>query len=163
MGKPLLAGPRPKSVSVYFPFRTSFFTRPSKGTSADLQYFVAPLDAVKPGSAIPWRRISGPDDHVYGMTAFGDRLLVIAYADAPRYKVLELDAANGTLAAARDFVPQREDLLDSVVLAQDGAYVSYQRGGVFQLERVSWNGARENVSLPYAGRIYDLTASPDRA
>lgn len=132
------------------------------GTSADLEYFVAPLDSVKPGATIPWRRVSGPNDHVYGMSAFGDRLYAYAYTDAPRFKIISFDAANGTLADARDFVPHHgSDVLDSYAVAQDGLYVAYNRGGTFGVERIAWDGTRSPIAMPYPGSIFGLSASPD--
>jgi prolyl oligopeptidase len=51
--------------------------RASPGTSADIEYFVAPFAAVVPGPNIPWRRVTGPDDHVWSMSAYQDRLYAL--------------------------------------------------------------------------------------
>lgn len=132
------------------------------GTSADLEYFTAPLEAIRPGQPIPWRRISGPGDKVWGMAAHGERLFAFTFANAPRFRIVEVDPTAPALAAARDFVRQNEDVLDGWALAQDGMYVSYNEGGKFRLERIGWNGARETVALPYSGTISGLSASPDK-
>jgi prolyl oligopeptidase len=132
------------------------------GTSADLQYFIAPLDAIRPGLPIPWRRVSGPADKVWGMTAHGERLFAYTYGDAPRFKVVEIDPAAPTVAASREFIRHDEDVLDAWAAAQDGMYVSYNEGGKFRLERIGWNGTRETIALPYSGTISGLSASPDK-
>jgi len=131
------------------------------GTSADLEYFVAPLDSVVPGAQIPWRRISGPTDHVYAMTLHGDQLIAVSYDGAPRYKVLELDAATGTLAGARELLPQSAGVIENFVVADDGLYVALLEGGLSRIERVRWdNGAKENVAMPYGGSLSAPGSSP---
>lgn len=132
------------------------------GASADLEYFVAPMDAVIPGMPIPWRRVTGPKDGVLGMAAHGERLFAYSYADAPRFEVLEIDPAVPTISAAREFIRHDKDVLDGFAVAQDGMYLSYNEGGRFRLERVGWNGNRETIALPYDGTISGLSASPDR-
>lgn len=132
------------------------------GTSADLQYFIAPLSDIRPGLPIPWQRVSGPADKVYGMTAHGDRIFALTYDNAPRFKLVEIDAAAPTIASTRDFAPHDDDVLDGWAAAQDGMYVSYNEGGKYRLERIGWNGTRETIALPYSGTISGLAASPDK-
>jgi prolyl oligopeptidase len=96
------------------------------------------------------------------MAAHGDRLFAFTFADAPRFRIVEIDPAAGTMASARDFVGHDQDVLDGYAMAEDGMYVSYNEGGKFRLERVGWNGSRETIALPYSGTISGLSASPDR-
>ena len=124
----------------------------SPGTSADQQYFVAPLAKVTPG-ATPWRRLSGPTDKVWAMAAHGNTLYALSYADAPNYRILSFDAKKGTLAKAKVLVPERKDaLIESFVVAKDALYLQVIENGKSVVERVSFDGKkREAIKLPFEG------------
>lgn len=123
----------------------------SQGTSADLEYFVAPIDKIVPGKT-PWRRLSGPDDKVYGMLARGDTVYALSYRDAERFRLLSLDARTGTLGNARVFAAERAAILQEYTAAEDGMYLQLFDGGKTRLERVSYDGKkRELIALPYDG------------
>ena len=125
------------------------------GTSADLEYFVGTDDG--------WRRLSDADDHINGMTAHGGKIYALSYAGAPRYRIVELDAATGSLATARDFLPQQEEVIDNFVAAEDAMYVQLLDGGLSRILRIPWDGSgREEVKLPFGGAIYGLHANADR-
>jgi prolyl oligopeptidase len=90
----------------------------SPGTIADAELFVAPLAKVAPGTT-PWRRITGPTDHVIRMIQHGDTLYALSYADAPRRRVLAIDAAKGTLASAKVFVAEGSAVIQQIIAAED--------------------------------------------
>ncbi|HET7706568.1 MAG TPA: prolyl oligopeptidase family serine peptidase [Thermoanaerobaculia bacterium] len=125
------------------------------GTSADLEYFLKSDDG--------WRRLSTRDDHIYGMTAHGDRIYALSYADAPRYRIVEFDAASGSLSAASDFLPQQKEIIENFVTAKDAMYVQLLDRGLSRIIRIPWDGSgREEVKLPFGGAIYGLRANADR-
>jgi prolyl oligopeptidase len=125
------------------------------GTSADLEYFV--------GTGEGWRRLSDADDHVYAMTAHGDRIYALTYAGAPRYRIVELDAATGSLADASDFLPQQAEIIETFVAASDAMYVQLLDRGLSRVIRIPWDGSgREEVELPFEGAISGLRANADR-
>lgn len=124
------------------------------GTSADTEYFVAPLAKVAPDKT-PWRRISGPNDHVTSIEARGDTLYALSYDQAPRYRILAIDAKAGTLATAKVFVPESDAVLEGFVTADDAMYVQYFDGGKTRVERITYDGKkREVVKLPFDGTTY---------
>lgn len=134
----------------------------SPGTSADVQYFVAPVDEVVPGKT-PWRRLTGPSDGVTYMVAYGDTLYAYSYAGAPRYRILSFDARTGTLAKAKVFVPEGEAILEDFFTSRDAMYLQLFDGGKTRIERLSYDGKRrESVPLPYDASvsIYGEQARP---
>ncbi|HEX4416974.1 MAG TPA: prolyl oligopeptidase family serine peptidase, partial [Kofleriaceae bacterium] len=132
----------------------------SPGTSADTEYFVAPLAQVAPGRT-PWRRVSGPNDHIRQMFAHGDTIYALSYAGAPRYQVLAFDAAHGTLATAKLVVPEGA-LIDDLEPAADAIYLLRFDGGTSRIERLSYDGKqRTEVALPFAGTA-EIATQPDR-
>jgi prolyl oligopeptidase len=133
------------------------------GTSADLEYFIAPASEASPGGTIHWRRLSTNHDHIRGMSVYGDRVYAMSYDSAPRFKIVSFDARDGSLATATTFVPPSRSVIDSFAPARDGLYVQFLDGGISRLERVSWDGKeRLQIALPYAGAIDSLVAEPDR-
>ncbi|MBL8112798.1 MAG: S9 family peptidase [Acidobacteria bacterium] len=135
----------------------------SPGTSADVEYFVAPAASASPGARIPWRRVSGPKDHIKGMVAHGDRLYALSYDGAPRFKVVSFDAKDGSLASAKDFVPASRTVLEEFAPARDGLYLRLLERGISRLARVPYaGGPAEDVPLPFAGALYNLSTEADR-
>lgn len=134
----------------------------SPGTTADPSFFVAPLAKVVPGTAIPWRRISGPTDHVVDLVAHGDTLYAMSYASAARYKILAIDARKGTLATARVFVPEGKEVLEGMAAADDAMYLQLLDAGLSRVARLAWDGKhRDEVALPYVGSA-SISANIDR-
>lgn len=131
----------------------------SPGTSADVEYFVAPLAEVIPGHT-PWRRLSGPTDHVVAMLAHGDTIYALSYAGAPRYRVLAIDAATGTLESAKVFVAESSAVIEGIVAAEDALYLQLFDGCRTRIERVSYDGSRRSeVVLPFQGSAVFIGSS----
>ena len=130
------------------------------GTSADLEYFVGVNDETTSGH---WRRLSDRDDHVIAMVAHGGKIYALSYAGAPRYRILQFDAATGSLSTATDFLPQQKEVIENFVAAEDAMYVQLLDRGLARIIRLGWDGStREEVPLPFGGAVDGLTASADR-
>jgi prolyl oligopeptidase len=131
------------------------------GTSADLEYFVAPVARLAPGKTA-WRRLSGPTDHVAQMAARDNTIYALSYAGAPRYRILALDAATGTLASAKVFVAEGSSVIEGFVVADDAMYLRLFDGGQSRIERVTYDGKqRTAVALP-AQSTATFVGSPNR-
>lgn len=131
------------------------------GTSADIEFFVAPLASATPGHAA-WRRIAGPNDHVRQAVAHGDTIYALSYAGAPRYRVLAFDAARGTLQSAHVFVAEGEVVLRRMMAADDAMYLLELDGGQTRIERITYDGnQRSEVKLPFPASA-QIWTSPDR-
>ncbi|MEO8702888.1 MAG: prolyl oligopeptidase family serine peptidase [Kofleriaceae bacterium] len=127
----------------------------SPGTSADLEYFVAPAKAIVPGKPIPWRRISGPKDGVSNLAVHGDTIYALTYAGAKRFRVLALDAKTGTMANAREAVPESKEVIEYLVTAADGLYLQLLDAGNSRVVRLSYDGKkRDEIKLPFTGAVY---------
>ena len=103
----------------------------------------------------PWKRALGTEANVraasevnQGAAWDGDRLLVIAYQDAPRGKLLALDA-NGQSKA---LVPQGEWAMHSVAPIKGGFLITEVRGPDWRVQQYSSAGKFvRTVSLPENG------------
>jgi prolyl oligopeptidase len=116
----------------------------------------------------PWKRALGTDANVRaasevnrGAAWDGDRLLVIAYQDAPRGKLLALDA-NGKSSL---LVPQGEWAMHSVAPIKDGFLITEVRGPDWRVQQYS-NGGKfvRTVALPSTGLgVGTIASSADSA
>ena len=132
------------------------------GTSADIEFFVAPAASIGTAAAIPWRRVSTNADHLRALTAHGDELYALSYDKAPRFKMVTIDAESGTAATARDFVPPATRVLENFAAARDGLYLLYLDRGISQIERIGWDGAgRTKVEMP-EGAVAAISGEPYR-
>jgi prolyl oligopeptidase len=97
---------------------------------------------------------------VVAMLAHGDTIYALSYADAPRYRVLAIDAANGTLATAKVFVAEGSAVIEDIVAAEDALYLKLFDGGQTRIERISYDGTRRSeVVLPFQGSAVFIGAS----
>lgn len=116
----------------------------------------------------PWKQAFGTEANVraawevnQGAAWDGDRLLVIAYQDAPRGKLLALDAnGHSTL-----LVPQGEWAMHSVAPIRDGFLVTDVRGPDWRVQQYTSDGKFvRTMALPQTGiGIGTIASSADSA
>ena len=118
-------------------------------------YYIAPVESIgKPNAA--WRKVADFADEVTQIIVHGDDLYLLTYKDAPRYKVLRIDARNPDLAAAEIVVPPGEAVITYLDAALDTLYVELNDGGIGRILRVPYGRApkAERVALPFDGSVY---------
>jgi prolyl oligopeptidase len=118
-------------------------------------YYIEPVGKVgKTNSA--WRKLAGFSDGVTDIEMHNDELYVLTYKDAPRYKVLRIDARHPDLAAAEVVVPAGNAVVTSISSAQDALYVQLLDGGINRVLRVPYgpHPRPEEVKLPFAGSAF---------
>ena len=118
-------------------------------------YYVAPIETLgKAGT--PWRKVADFADGVTDLTIQKNDLYLLTYKDAPRYKVLRLDARNPNLAAAEVVVPQGQHVVTGIARASDALYVQFMDGGISRLSRLNYGPVPklEPVPLPADGSAF---------
>ena len=118
-------------------------------------YYIAPVDSIgKPNT--PWRKIADFADGVTSVAVHGDDLYLLTYKDAPRYKIVRIDARKPDLSAGWTVVPAGEALIADMSQASDALYVRLMDGGIGRLLRVPFGPAAkpEHVALPFDGNVY---------
>jgi prolyl oligopeptidase len=118
------------------------------------------LAAAKP----QWRKIVATEDAVIAIEAWRDELFLLSHRNAPRYRVLRLDAASPSIARARVVVPEGDSVIQSMALARDALYLRTTVGGLDRLERMALAapGRAEFVKTPFEVGIAQLAAHPRR-
>lgn len=121
-------------------------------------YYIAPVDSIgKPNPT--WRKIADFADGVTDIAIHGDDLYLLTYKDAPRYKIVRIDARGRgrDLASSEIVVPPSEFVTTGMSPAQDALYVRLLDGGVGRLLRVPYGATpkAERVALPFKGALYE--------
>ena len=120
------------------------------GITPNNAYYIAPVDSIGKPNPV-WRKVADVADGVKQIIVHHDDLYLLTYKDAPRYKVLRLDARKPNLAGAEIVVPPGEAVITSMSAAQDALYVDLMDGGINRLLRVPYgpNPTAERVALPF--------------
>ncbi len=125
-----------------------------------LSLYIAPADKVTSGAA-PWRRVADVEDKVSDFVLAGDRLFMISFKDAPRFKLIEVDARDPNLAKAKTVVAPGARVVQGVAAASDAIYVTELDGGISRVQRFDLkSGKLADLALPANGSVSGLTADP---
>jgi prolyl oligopeptidase len=136
------------------------FLAVSHGAEPAMTLYVARLDrALHPGA--DWRRVADTPDAVTDFAALGRRLFLLTHRDAPRYKVVELDAAAPSFATAKLVVPPGARVVEEMRISAGALYVRDLDAGLGRIRRFDLkSGKLAGVPLPGDGAISNLTTDP---
>lgn len=115
--------------------------------------FYIALSSAIGSSNTEWRKIADLSDDVADIAIHGDDLYVLTFKDAPRYKILRLNARNPKLETAQTVVPAGKAVIEDMSAAQDALYVHVLDGGIGRVLRIPYrHGAKiEQVTIPFNG------------
>lgn len=116
---------------------------------------MAALEAGKPA----WTPIAQKSDDITQFDAAGNKLYLLTYHGAPRYKVIETDLTAPDLATAKTVVPEGTDVIRSIAVAKNGLYVASSDGGFSDVQWLRAGGAPVAVELPYSGTVATLATN----
>jgi prolyl oligopeptidase len=132
----------------------------NSGVSPNSAYYIEPVDSIGKSNTA-WRKVADTADGVTDIEVHGTDLYVLTYKDAPRYKVLRIDARTAELASAESVVPTSEAVVTGISPAQDALYVTLLDGGLNRVLRVPYgpHPRAEEVALPVRGTANVATDS----
>ncbi len=121
-------------------------------------YYVAPVSAIGQPKT-PWRKVADMSDGVTNIVVHGDELYALTYKDAPRYRIVRMDARKPDFKSAQVVVPAGQAVIQDISAAQDAIYVTTLDGGVFRVLRLRYeaNAQPENIGLPFEGSAFART------
>ena len=125
----------------------------------EMRLLIAPLADAVAGRA-DWTEIAGFGDEVTDVKLVGDLLYLLTTKDAPRGKILKLDARDPKIANATVVVPQSERVIRSIAYAMNGIFIDELDGGPSRLKRLDSADRVHEIKLPFEGAISGLYASP---
>jgi prolyl oligopeptidase len=124
--------------------------------------YVAPKSALANPATVPWKLVIRPEDKITNAVVQGSTVYALTAKDAPRFKVVKFDIANGSLGTATDVVPAGTRVVDAIANASDALYVLSRENGLGRITRVGYDGTARDVPLPVNGSISGLATEYDR-
>lgn len=135
----------------------------SHGADAAMTVHVA---RARPGTVagLQWKKVADFADGVTSAVLHGEELYLLTRKDAPRFKVLQVDADAPDLARARTVVPSSERVIQTIAVASDGLYLTDLDGGLGRLRRHGFaTRTLTEVPLPLEGAVRGPVTEPTRA
>jgi prolyl oligopeptidase len=131
----------------------------SHGADPATTFYVARLGAA--GEIGPWRKVADVADKVSDAVPHGDELYLLSYRDAPRRKVIAVDARAPDLGRARTVVAESGRVIEDVSASADALYVTDLDGGLSRLRRLDFaSGQVSEVALPLQGTLGGPSTDP---
>jgi prolyl oligopeptidase len=124
-------------------------------------YYIEPVaDVGKTNTA--WRKVADFSDGVTSVVMHGDDLYLLTYKNAPRYKVIRVDARKPDLDRAETVVAASQAVVSGIYAARDALYVQLLDGGLSRVLRVAYghHPQVQEILLPVKGTA--LTATDPR-
>ena len=91
------------------------------------------------GTAGKWSKVADFADNVRSMTlGFDGRLFALVKGTTPRGRVLAMPLDNPSLAAAKEIVPQGDEVIESIAPTATKLYVTYLAGGPSEIRMLDF-------------------------
>jgi prolyl oligopeptidase len=131
----------------------------SHGADPAVTAYVARIDAS--GALSPWVKFADVEDAITSIVPHGEKLYLLTHKDAPRYRVLAVDAASPDLAQAQTIVAASNHVIQQIDASSSALYVRDLDGGLGRLRRYDFaSGKLEDVALPIQGAVYGPYLDP---
>ena len=134
------------------------------GVSPDFAAWHTTLAALRAGKP-QWQKLFGREDEVTGLALQGNRVYVLSFKGASRFKLLGGPLQGFSVATANVVVPESQRVLTSIASAQDGLYLEARDGNIKRLFKLSHvDGAQpQEVALPVLGSFTMSSVRTDQS
>ncbi|MCC5869026.1 MAG: S9 family peptidase [Gammaproteobacteria bacterium] len=123
------------------------------GVSQHVAVWHSTLTALRAGEP-EWQRLVSAEDQVTTLVVQEGEVIVRSFRDAPRYRLLAGPLDDFQLSAARELVPETEQVLTGFALAADALYFTRRDGNVQRLYRMPPGGGEAvEIELPVLGSV----------
>lgn len=122
------------------------------GVSPDFAAWHTTLAALRAGKP-QWQKLFGREDGITGLTLQGERVYVLSFKGASRFKLLGGTLQGFSPSTASVLVAESQRVLTGIASAQDGLYLEARDGNVKRLFKLAHaDGAQaQEVGLPVLG------------
>lgn len=119
--------------------------------------YTAPVNSIGSGK-IPWRKVTDFSDCIQDLSLRQEDLYLRTCKDAPRFKIVRVNADTGDFASAKVIVPEGRATLRGMGAAEDALYIRAMDGGAGRLLRVPYDShsGAEEIKLPVLGNVNSL-------
>ncbi|MFZ6744585.1 hypothetical protein ACO0LC_15280 [Undibacterium sp. JH2W] len=128
------------------------------GQNQDRSLYLVKQDQLK-GATTVWQRLASPTDRIRNFWLAGEQLYLLSTKKKSSGAILKLDLKTPQLSAAKEILPASSDELLDMAVAKNGLYIHAAEAGYSKLMKTELDGTkREELNLPYAGRVSELNA-----
>jgi prolyl oligopeptidase len=124
-------------------------------------FYIASAESIGKPNPV-WRKVADLSDEVGDVVVHGDDLYLLTFKNAPRYRIIRVDARNPDLSTAETIVPAGDAVIEEMSQAQEALYVHILDGGVERVLRVPYGPKpkEERIPLPFEGSASILATDP---
>lgn len=123
------------------------------GVSQHIAVWHSTLTALRAGEP-EWQRLVSAEDQVTTLVVHAGEVIVRSFRDAPRYRLLAGPLDDFQMSAARELLPESEQVLTAFGLAADALYFTRRDGNVQRLYRMPPGGGEAaEIELPVLGSV----------
>jgi prolyl oligopeptidase len=109
----------------------------------------------------PWLKIADVDDAVTAIVPHADKLYLLTHKNAPRYKVIAVDASSPDLSKAVTVIAPGERVIEEIDASSSALYVRDLDRGLGRLRRYDFASGRvEDIALPIQGALHGPYLDP---
>lgn len=131
------------------------------GANLERSLYLIRQDQLK-GAASPWIRLASPADKIRNAWLAEEQLYVLSAKKKTTGSILRLDLKTPQISAAQEILSASSDELLDMAIAKDGLYIHAVDDGYSKLLKTELNGGKkQELPLPYAGRISQMNADMD--
>ncbi|MES2040988.1 MAG: hypothetical protein V4495_24490 [Pseudomonadota bacterium] len=131
------------------------------GQSQDRSLYMVKQDQLK-GAATAWQRLTGPTDKIRNAWLAGEQLYLLSAKKKSTGAILKLDLKKPQFNTAKEVLPASSDELLDIAVAKNALYVHVAEAGYSKLIKAELDGSKkEELTLPYSGRVSELNADAD--
>jgi prolyl oligopeptidase len=108
-------------------------------------------------------RITEGKNFLYGGEIFNSKIYITSNEDAPRYRMLVVDAASPARSNWKEIVPQNDAVLQGAAIVNGLLLAQYEKNAISGLKLLDTDGkAVGDVRLPAIGSVFGLGGKWDR-
>ena len=127
------------------------FASVNSTVSPNSEYYVAPVEALGQ-TPVPWRKIVSFEDEVSALDVRGDRLYLLTYKNAPRYKIVRTSLSKPDLKKAETVFTGGEAVVQNFAAQPDALYIQTLEGGNRRIHLVDYKTKKAApLKIPYEG------------
>ncbi len=122
------------------------------GTQRNIEVYVATLDSLSQNTP-KWIKICDAADEVRRFTAHEKDLYLLTSKNAARFKIIKTSLVKPDLSTAETVFAESDSIVKEMFAANDALYAIVTNRGIDKVIRITYDGTREQLELPYDGTV----------
>jgi prolyl oligopeptidase len=138
--------PQQANAIVTVPGSDLCFAVVSNFVQNELALYITTLSELGPSTK--WIQLCDFDDQVTNVSLFGHDLYFLTHKDAPKFKISARTFGDGKVGAAKDVIPESDEVIQQIISAKDGIYYTASDGVDCRLYKIAPDGTKTATEIP---------------